>query len=243
MMNEEISITLKEMNVKLKKLEVIENDILEMKEMRGEMNKLLCDMQKEVMVMRKDLSEQRKSVEFMSKCFDDLKQENESMAKRLSELEKRNDVVETKMKEEASDRIEVEEKVLELKNQQLQENLEFVGIPCQANENCGDLVFSIISKIDPTMTKDVVAEAYRTGNPKDQDGVIKKSRPILVKFKDRKTRNFIFHNKRKIRPSPSNNHPMPQQQPPTNNNHQQQHHNNNHPMPLPPRKKKNRKFS
>lgn len=184
----------------------------EMKCMRAEMSKLMIAMQKEMADMRKELSEQQKSVQFMSQCFDDLKAENEKMKKRMCALESMNDKLieknskfEKQMVADSNERKEVEENVLELKNEKLQNNLEVVGIPSNEKENCIEAVHKIVSKIDESIKLDDIADAYRIGNPKNMNGEPKKTRPMLVKFKERKVRNYIFHNKRRLRANSQQN--------------------------------------
>ena len=178
----------------------------QMSEMKEEMSIMMMSMKNEVEEMRKDMKEQKRSVEFMSEFFDDLKKTNESLMNRLSvveknnaELAKKNTMIEKQLNSDKNDKFEVEAKFLEIKNEQLQDNLEFVGIDCEKDENCKDLALNIVKRIDPNINTNDIFDAYRIGNPKDVDGKPKKSRPILVKFKERKTRNSVYRNKKKIR--------------------------------------------
>ena len=60
-------------------------------------------------------------------------------------------------------------------------------------------MYCIAKNIDPKINREDIIDAYLIGNPIDIDGKPKKSRPILVKFKENKTRNFVYRNKRKLR--------------------------------------------
>ena len=83
-----------------------------------------------------------------------------------------------------------------LTNQQLSKNLEISGIPCQPKEDCASIALKVARKIHPQIQEDEIAEAYRVGRQKDEQGKERLNRSILVKFRSLTTRDIIFKNKR-----------------------------------------------
>ena len=53
----------------------------------------------------------------------------------------------------------------------------------------------ILRRVSPTVE---IADAYRFGNKKNQDGT-QKNRPVLIKFKTKETRNLIYKNRINLR--------------------------------------------
>ncbi len=171
----------------------------EMKEMKSKLEKVMNEMYIEVAELRVEVSEQRKSMQFLSEEYERVKYENKSMAKRLNVLEKKNGVLEKQIEEQGKEKGDLEETIIEMKNFLLQENLEVVGLPQREHEDCRDLAFSVFKKIDSKFNKDEIVQAHRVGNPKDQDGKMKKTRPVQVQLKNKRVRNFLYFNKRRIR--------------------------------------------
>lgn len=177
----------------LKEMREMKELMIEMKEMKGSMT--------EMKVLMMEVKEMKRSVEFMNSKFE------ECMAN-LDKGKKENDLLKTKVKglEDELNRMtngqqNVEENLMLLKNEQLQNNLEFVGIPCENQENCIELAFGVASKVCTTLKREDIETAHRVGSPKDRQGQMKASRPLLVKFKERNVRHYVFQNKRKMRPS------------------------------------------
>lgn len=171
----------------------------EMKDMKGKMEKFMNELYIEVSELRVEVREQRKSMEFMSEEYDRMKEDNKSMAKRLSVLEKKSGVVEKQMEEQGRDKNELEGTIIDMKNFQLQDNLEIVGLPQREHEDCKELALCVFKKIDTTLGKDIILQARRVGSPKDQYDKVKKTRPILVQLNNKSIRNYLYSNKKRIR--------------------------------------------
>lgn len=177
-----------------------------MEAMKKQVKEMKDDLRKAMIEMKDEGKEHRKSVEFVGDCFDDLKKNNEILMERLialeksnAELKRENADMRKRMMEDKKEKKDLEAKFLSVQNEQLQDNLEIVGLQCKINENCEELALSVAQKIEPSITPNDIVEAYRIGSLKNKDGSIKKLRPLLVKFRSRKVRNAVYRNKKKLK--------------------------------------------
>ena len=127
--------------------------------------------------------EMRKSMDFMSSKFEEcmtemkeMREELSNMKKEKEELKKEMNEMRNTLNESRKERGEIEGKFLIMQNEQLQENLEFVGLPCSDQEKCQDLALDLARKVDPSFKTGDIIDAYRIGNPKDKDGKVKTTR-------------------------------------------------------------------
>ena len=162
--------------------------------------------------MAKEMKEMRKSMDFMSSKFEEcmtemkeMREELSNMKKEKEELKKEMNEMRNTLNESRKERGEIEGKFLIMQNEQLQENLEFVGLPCSDQEKCRDLALNLARKVDPSFKTGDIIDAYRIGNPKDKDGKVKTTRPLLVKFATKRVRNFLYRNKKNLRASGEEN--------------------------------------
>lgn len=140
----------------------------------------------------KEIKSMREAMDFMNEKFEAaLKELKEA---RAENVEYKNNMV--ILKEEV---INLKVQVSQLQNEQLQNNLEISGLPCRSDENCHQIAYNIIKQVYPEMKQDDIAQAHRIGSTKDKDGKIKVYRNLLVKLKERKVRNFIYRNKKKLK--------------------------------------------
>ena len=138
-------------------------------------------------------------MDFINEKFDaalkeltETKKEKENLKKEVRHINEKNKLIEDKVQQ-------LERKVAILTNQQLSKNLEISGIPCQPKEDCASIALKVARKIHPQIQEDEIAEAYRVGRQKDEQGKERLNRSILVKFRSLTTRDIIFKNKKSIK--------------------------------------------
>lgn len=190
---------MKELNVSVAEMRELKESIVEMRNLK----ELITEMKEMKVSLLLEMKEMRRSVDFMNSKFEDYMKDVKRGEQEKVAVSTKVNLMEEKIRVLDSERGEDEEKVLELKNEQLQSNLEIVGIPCQKDEDCVGLALAIAAKANTSIKREDILDAHRIGNPKDQHGVEKTSRPMLVKFKERSARNIVFRNKKKIRPNPT----------------------------------------
>ena len=78
-------------------------------------------------------------------------------------------------------------------------NLEISGLPCKNDENCHLVAYNIIKEVYPEAKQDDITEAYRIGSPKDPEGKPRSYRNILIKLKERRVRDQVYKNKKRLR--------------------------------------------
>jgi len=89
----------------------------------------------------------------------------------------------------------------ELEQYRRRQNLEIHGIPMPDNETNADVedkVLQVLKKIDTTLSKDSIDVVHRLrGKPKTDQN--KKYPSIIVRFIARKTRNYIYSSRKKLK--------------------------------------------
>ncbi len=158
--------------------------LIEMKEMRNE-----------VAEIRKEMMEQKKGMEFINKCYEEMKSANEICLKKMDQIERENAKLKDENTQLRNDIGEMEERVqllihpLEIERRSC--NLELHGLPEVPGEDCEVSSLKILRRVSPSVE---IAAAFRIGNRKNQDGT-QKNRPVLIKFKTKENRNFIYKNR------------------------------------------------
>ena len=151
--------------------------------------KMTSDDMKQLMDEMKSIKE---SMEFMNVKF-------ESVLKELKDARVENEQYKKKV-DALSGKVEfLEMQVCELKNEQLQENLEICGLPCKSDENCHMVAYNVFKQVHPEIKQEDIVEAYRMGSVNDREGKPRMFRNVLVKLKGKKMRNLIFKNKKKLK--------------------------------------------
>ena len=142
--------------------------------------------------MIKKVDEMHASMQFMNDKF-------ETALKELIEAKKENVEFKETVNLLKSKVINLETQVSELKNQQLRDNIEISGVPCRSDENCKMVALNVIKQVRPETIQDDIVEVHRMGNANDLDGNPRMHRNLLVQLKERKVRDEIYKNKKKLR--------------------------------------------
>ena len=156
---------------------MIEQMVLEVKEVQKAMN-----------IMKTEISEQKKSMEFISECYDEMKKSNDKLV--------------LDIKNERKERVQMEERLQVQINQLEAErrscNLEMQGVEEKAEEDCRQVVSSVIDKATPDIQVSDIISAVRVGNKTNQDGSTK-NRIILFRMKNKTTRDKIYSNRKNLK--------------------------------------------
>ena len=86
--------------------------------------------------------------------------------------------------------------VLDLDQYHRRINLEVSGVPEKKEEKPENIVLEIAQKINPDITANDIDIAHRLG-PKREDR--ERPRPIIVRFNNRRSRNAIYDERRKLK--------------------------------------------
>ena len=145
--------------------------------------------------MKKVMNELREikcSMEFMNKKFEDVLKELKEVKVENEKYKKDVDMLKEKV-------VYLEEEVCELKNEQLRDNLEISGLPHKDGENCNLIAFNVCRQVYPDIKQEDIVDAFRMGSAKDKEGRPRMQRNMLVKLKEKKVRNLIYKNKKRLK--------------------------------------------
>ena len=175
------------------------NEVLnELKELRKEMNDLK-KAQERSMIGDEKMNEMNNEMKGMREALDFMNDKFEKVMKELQETRDENKKIKKDMITMMEKVSIAEAQIAELKNEQLRENIEISGIPCMINENCHTVALSVLKQVQPSINRDDIVEAYRLGGINDREGRPRMNRNMLVKLKQKKTRNEIYKNKKKLK--------------------------------------------
>ncbi|XP_077990997.1 uncharacterized protein LOC144453647 [Glandiceps talaboti] len=136
----------------------------------------------------------------LTTSMDFINEKFENLLYRISELEETNKNLE-KTNTELRNRITTLEIDANQQNQySRRNNLEISGIPERENENTDDITLSVLRNINPGISIDDIDVTHRIG--KVQSPTLPhtaRHRPIIVAFTNRRSRNAIYDQRRKIK--------------------------------------------
>ena len=130
------------------------------------------------------VDEVEKSQKFLSEKFDELQTKVNSIDKNNKELKAENTFLNNKVKELSVDLENERFKRNQLEQYGRREMLEISGIPQEQNEDCVELVHNLCNITNSNITISKIEVAHRV-----------KNRDIIVKFKDRPSRDTLYNNK------------------------------------------------
>ncbi|XP_070572299.1 uncharacterized protein [Ptychodera flava] len=155
----------------------------------------LEDISHDISTLKQNQNSFSRSLDFMSDKF-------ENLLSRTSELEKANKELK-QANSELRNRIDILESDVSQQNQySRRSNLEISGIPERADENTDDIVLSVLQKIHPSVEITDIDITHRIGRVPDNDRDPSRSnqhRPIIVAFTNRRIRNSIYDQRRKLK--------------------------------------------
>jgi len=109
----------------------------------------------------------------------------EQMRKDMAQIKKENNQLKTENQALSQQVKLLEDKINDLDQYHKKQNLEIHNIPIKAQENLHQLAMGVLSCIDNIIKESDFRE-------KNEFGEVKSTRPTIVRFKNRKTRNQIF---------------------------------------------------
>ncbi|XP_077972270.1 uncharacterized protein LOC144427256 [Styela clava] len=143
--------------------------------------------------IKNEIHEIKKSQDFVSKKFDELRSNQDELneiatktKKRVAELEQ--------LVEELEEEVDIlTERQQDQERRSRLDNLEFHNIPYTNGEDCENLISKICKKIEVPLQSIDVSNCHRMSKNNK-----KRPSPIIAKFVNRKTRNRILMNRRKL---------------------------------------------
>ena len=158
--------------------------------------------------LTEEVRDLKSSMTFMNSKFEDCMKElreerrqKETLNSAMNEMKERIKLLEDKVVASDQERIQMEESLQTQINQLEAErrvcNLELQGIQEEQQENCIQVVSSIVSKITPDIHINEIKSAFRVGSKTNKNGSAR-NRTIVFTLNTKDARNKIYFNRKNL---------------------------------------------
>ena len=130
------------------------------------------------------------SISFIDEKFEAIKKTTEKLEKENSDLNKKNQALQKQVDD-------VSRQVNDLDQYHRRINLEISGVPEKKEEEPEKIALQVAQKINPSITANDIDIAHRIGARKEGDH--RRPRSIIVRFNNRRSRNTVYDERRKLK--------------------------------------------